>query len=193
MYPINGEPEDQTSRRERQVLDNFQTERDLLSLRAESSRESYFRIDEELLALISEKASGRTKEKLLEMCLNDTKQQETISNRRWDKRTKSCLKNTQVNSQQSTRIRTHLYDKTLKILQVMSQGGVRTGLQRAITEDGIATQDNTGALMDNTNRTLTWYNKTIDSSVGVKSSAKRMLLSSRGRQLNDSQRTDQSL
>ena len=83
-------------------------------------------------------------------------------------RKKSGLKNTQVNSQQSTRIRTHLYDKTLEILQVMSQRGDRTGLQRAITEDGIATQDNTGALVHNNNRTLTWYNKILDSSVGIK-------------------------
>ena len=169
MYPINGEPEDQTSRRERQVLDNFRTERDLLSLRAESNRESYIRIDEEMLALISEKASGRTKEKLLEMWRNDTKQQETISIRRWDNNNKVWLKkNTQVNSQQSTRIRTHLYDKTLEILQVMSQRGDRTGLQRAITEDGMVTQDNTGALMHNNNRTLTQYNKILDSSVGIK-------------------------
>ena len=91
MYPINGEPEDQTSRRERQVLDNFRTERDLLNLRAESNRESYIRIDEEMLALISEKASGRTKEKLLEMWRNDTKQQETISIRRWDNKNKVWL------------------------------------------------------------------------------------------------------
>ena len=92
MYPINGEPEDQTSRRERQVLDNFRTERDLLNLRAESNRESYIRIDEEMLALISENASGRTKEKLLEMWRNDTKQQETISIRRWDNKNKVWLK-----------------------------------------------------------------------------------------------------
>ena len=91
MYPINGEPEDQTSRRERQVLDNFRTERDLLNLRAESNRESYIRIDEEMLALIYEKASGRTKERLLEMWRNDTKQQETISIRRWDNKNKVWL------------------------------------------------------------------------------------------------------
>ena len=91
MYPINGEPEDQTSRREQQVLDNFRTERDLLNLRAESNRETYIRIDEEMLALISEKASGRTKEKLLEMWRNDTKQQETISLHRWDNKNKVWL------------------------------------------------------------------------------------------------------
>ena len=82
-------------------------------------------------------------------------------------RTKSGLKNTQVNSQQSTRIRTHFYDKTLETLQVMSQRGDRTGQQRAITEDGIATQDNTGALMHNNNRMLMRYSKILDSSVGV--------------------------
>ena len=168
MYPINGEPEDQTSRRERQVLDNFRTERDLLNLRAESNRESYIRIDEEMLALISEKASGRTKEKLLEMWRNDTKQQETISIRRWDNKNKVWLE--KYASEFTTRhgIRTHLYNKTLEILQVMSQRGDRTGLQRAITEDGIATQDNTGTLMHNNNRTLTRYNKILYSSVGIK-------------------------
>ena len=44
-----------------------------------------------MLALISEKASGRTKERLLEMWRNDTKQQETISIRRWDNKNKVWL------------------------------------------------------------------------------------------------------
>ena len=50
----------------------------------------------------------------------------------------------------------------------MSQQGDRTGQQRTIIEDGIATKDNTGALMHNNNRTLKLYNKMLDSSVGVK-------------------------
>lgn len=91
MYPITGEPEEQTRRRERQVLDNFRAERDLLSLRADSHRESYARIDEEMLTLITEKSSGRVKEKLLEMWRNDTKQQETISVQRWESKNKVWL------------------------------------------------------------------------------------------------------
>lgn len=78
MFQINGEPEDQTCRRERQVLDNFRTEKDLLKLQAESHEERYRQIDEEMLSVFSEKATGRTKDKLLELWRNDTKRRRTF-------------------------------------------------------------------------------------------------------------------
>ena len=91
IYSINGEPDDQTRRRERQVLDNFQTEWDLLNMRADSHEERYRRIDEEMSSLFSEKASERVKEKLLEMWKNETKQQEEISVKRWETKNKIWL------------------------------------------------------------------------------------------------------
>lgn len=91
MFQINGESEDQTCRRERQVLDNFRTEKDLLKLQAESHEERYRQIDEEMLSVFSEKATGRTKDKLLELWRNDTKKEEDISVRRWDNKNKVWL------------------------------------------------------------------------------------------------------
>ena len=79
MYNINGEPDDQRRRRERQVLDNFKTEKDLFELRAQSHDEKYRRLDEEMIAIISEKATGRCREILIAMSYEDTKQEEDVS------------------------------------------------------------------------------------------------------------------
>ena len=54
LHNIHGEPDDHRRRRERQVLDNFKTERDLLDWRAQSHEEKYRSIDEEI-SIISEK------------------------------------------------------------------------------------------------------------------------------------------
>ncbi|MEW8548312.1 MAG: hypothetical protein AB2693_32815, partial [Candidatus Thiodiazotropha sp.] len=92
IYPINGEPEDQRRRRERQVLDNFRTEKDLLVLRAQSHEEKFKRIDEEMLSIISEKCTGRRKEILIRIWNEDTKQEEETSLKRWKAKNEMWLK-----------------------------------------------------------------------------------------------------
>ena len=91
MYSVNREPDDQTCRRERQVLDSFRTERDLLHMRADSPEERYRRVDEEMSLLFSEKFSERVKDKMLEMWKNETKQQEEISVKGWETKNKIWL------------------------------------------------------------------------------------------------------
>lgn len=92
MYPINGEPEDQRRRRERQVLDNFKTEKDLLELRAQSQEEKYRRIDEEMSSIISEKVTGRKREILIGIWYQEAKDEETISQKRWETKNQIWLK-----------------------------------------------------------------------------------------------------
>ena len=52
MKQINGEPLTQTQLRERQVIFNFQSEIELMKLRAESPEESYKKIDKEMEDLL---------------------------------------------------------------------------------------------------------------------------------------------
>ena len=78
MHNINGEPDDQRRRRERQVLDNFKTEKDLLELRAQSHEEKYKKTDDEMIAIISEKANGRCREILTTLWYEETKREEDV-------------------------------------------------------------------------------------------------------------------
>lgn len=92
MLKINGEPDDQRRRREKQVLDNYKTERDLLELRAQSHEEKYKRLDEEMISIISEKATGRCKDILVTLWYEDTKREEAISEKRWKSKNEVWLK-----------------------------------------------------------------------------------------------------
>ena len=56
MKPIKGEPKSQTKLREKQVIQNFQTEIELMKLRAESYEEKFKNIDSEMEELINKKS-----------------------------------------------------------------------------------------------------------------------------------------
>ena len=92
MHNVNGEPDDQRRRRERQVLDNFKTEKDLLELRAQSHEEKYKKTDDEMIAIISEKANGRCREILTTLWYEETKREEDVSTKRWKTQNEIWLK-----------------------------------------------------------------------------------------------------
>ena len=98
MLKINGEPDDQRRRREKQVLDNYKTERDLLELRAQSHEEKYKRLDEEMISIISENATGRCKDILVTLWYEDTNKEEEISKKRWKSKNEVWLKNMKLTS-----------------------------------------------------------------------------------------------
>ena len=75
------------------MLHNFKTEKDLFELRAQSHEENYRRLDEEMIAIISEKATGRCREILIAMWYEDTKREEDVSAKRWKAKNKVWLKN----------------------------------------------------------------------------------------------------
>ena len=74
------------------MLDNFKTEKDLFELRAQSHEEKYRRLDEEMIAIISEKATGRCREILIAMWYEDTKREEDVSAKRWKAKNEVWLK-----------------------------------------------------------------------------------------------------
>ena len=76
MLKINENPDDQKRRREKQALDNYKTGRDLSELRAHE--EKYKRLDQEMISIISEKATGRCKDILETLWYEDTKKEEEI-------------------------------------------------------------------------------------------------------------------
>ena len=82
---ISGEPLEQTQRRERQCLDNYRAEKDLLELRAECHERQYKHIDQEMLDLIKQKSSGRNQEQLIKMWKGECVAEETNSLQRWEK------------------------------------------------------------------------------------------------------------
>lgn len=92
MLKINGEPDDQRRRREKQVLDNYKTERELLELRAQSHEEKYKRLDEEMISIISEKAMGRCEDILVTLWYEETKKEQKISEKRWKSKNEVWLK-----------------------------------------------------------------------------------------------------
>ena len=92
MHNIHGEPDDHRRRRERQALDNFKTERDLLDLRAQSHEEKYRSIDEEMISIISEKSVGRCKDILINMWNGEIKREEGVSLDRWKSKNLLWLK-----------------------------------------------------------------------------------------------------
>ena len=90
MLKINENPDDKKRRRGKQALDNYKTGRDLLELRAH--KEKYKRLDEEMISIISEKATGRCRDILVTLWYEDTKKEEEISEKRWKSKNEVWLK-----------------------------------------------------------------------------------------------------
>ncbi|KAH3811978.1 hypothetical protein DPMN_140397 [Dreissena polymorpha] len=80
---IPNENIDQKSVRERAVLNDFNIQTELQSLRASSNCEKFKRIDEEIFKLINSKCNGRTARTLVELWKTETQRNEEISHKRW--------------------------------------------------------------------------------------------------------------
>lgn len=85
MKHIEGEPLNQTQRREKQCMDNYRAEKDLLDLRAESHEAQFKSIDKEMRELLARKASGRTKDILQKWWKEECVREEITSLKRWEK------------------------------------------------------------------------------------------------------------
>ena len=77
------EPENVTKRREKQVLDNFKTENELLLLRSESQETKYKEIDTKMMTEIEKQATGQSHNYLTNMWQEDCRRNEEISKKRW--------------------------------------------------------------------------------------------------------------
>ena len=108
MHNIHGEPDDHQRRRERQVFDNFRTERDILDLRAQSHEEKYGSIDEEMISIISEKSVGRCEVILINMWNDEINREEGVSLDRWESKNLLWLKNMNQTFEQSMPTKTLL-------------------------------------------------------------------------------------
>ena len=64
LKKIVGEPLNQTQRREKQCMENYRADIDLLDLRSESQESNFTAVDKEMHDLIARKSSGPTKELL---------------------------------------------------------------------------------------------------------------------------------
>ena len=84
MSKINGEPLAQTQLREKQVMFNFQSEIELMRLRAESHEERYKRIDSEMDDIIEKKLSGQRKEMMKKLWREECVKEEIRSTERWE-------------------------------------------------------------------------------------------------------------
>ena len=84
MKPIKGEPESQTKLREKQVIQNFQTEIELMKLRAESHEEKYKNIDSEMEELINKKVSGQRGDQVKKLWKEECVREELRSRERWE-------------------------------------------------------------------------------------------------------------
>ena len=78
MKPIANEPEALTKRREKQVLDNFRTEIELLHLRQESQEEKDKGIDDKIAEEINKLTSGQRRKALQKLWNDDCKRNENI-------------------------------------------------------------------------------------------------------------------
>ena len=67
MKQIDGEPLSQTQRREKQVMYNFQTDIELLQLRADSHEEKCQTIDKAMEELISQKTTGQRRAMIIQL------------------------------------------------------------------------------------------------------------------------------
>ena len=83
MKNIANEPENVTKRREKQVLDNFKTENELLLLRSESQETKYKDIDTKVMTEIEKQATGQSRNYLTNMRQKDCRRNEEISKKRW--------------------------------------------------------------------------------------------------------------
>lgn len=91
IKPIPNEPEDQRRKRERQVLDNFRTEKELLELRSQSHMQHVETIDEEMSGIIADKCTGQRRQMLMKLWTEDVKREEEISQQVWDNKNKTWL------------------------------------------------------------------------------------------------------
>ena len=82
---FNNEHSDQMSVRANAALSEFRTEIELQELRMQQHESRYKQIDEEMEQLFKQKNSGQVKTILLEMWKEETKYNERISERRWEK------------------------------------------------------------------------------------------------------------
>ena len=84
MKQINGEPLTQTQLRESQVMFNFQSEIELMKLRAESHEERYKKIDKEMEDLLEKKLSGQRMEVTKKLWKEECVKEEIRSRERWE-------------------------------------------------------------------------------------------------------------
>ena len=87
MRAIRDEPELQRKRRERQVVDNFQSDIEIIQLIAESHEARYKAIDDEMETFINGKFTGNKRLTMKKLWDKDVAYQETISEKRWDSTT----------------------------------------------------------------------------------------------------------
>ena len=86
MKEIKNEPEAHRERREKQVLDNFSAEIELLELRSESQEEKYTQIDTKMIEEIEKRTSGQLRQILLNLWQQDCDRNADISKKRWESR-----------------------------------------------------------------------------------------------------------
>ena len=92
MKTIEGEPITQTQRREKQVVYNYQTDIELLELRAGSHEEKCQTIDKTMEELICQKATGQRREMIAQLWKDDCEREERISLERWENTTLKWFK-----------------------------------------------------------------------------------------------------
>ena len=92
MKTIEGEPITQTQRREKQVVYNYQTNIELLELRAGSHEEKCQTIDKTMEELICQKATGQRREMIAQLWKDDCEREERISLERWENTTLKWFK-----------------------------------------------------------------------------------------------------
>ena len=97
LKEITGEPLNQTQRREKQCMDNYRAEKDLLELRAESHEAKYKTIDKEMHELLVKKASGRTRDILQKWWKEECSREEIISLKRWERQNSKFIANYEKN------------------------------------------------------------------------------------------------
>ena len=93
MKAIEGEPLTQTQRREKQVIYNFQTDIELLELRAGSHEDKCRAIDKNMEELICQKATGQRREMVLQLWKSDCEREERTSTERWENTSLKWFKN----------------------------------------------------------------------------------------------------
>ena len=93
MKEITNEPETQRKRREKQVLDNFATEIELLDLRGESQEAKYQQIDAKMVEEIDKRTSGQLQINVKKLWQKDCDRNADISKRRWESRNAPWLTN----------------------------------------------------------------------------------------------------
>jgi hypothetical protein len=92
MKEIQGEPDDQRRKRERQVLDNYRTEIELLELRSQSHAARVKQIDDEMDTLFGQKTNGQREILLKKLWRDECNHEEEISNKRWQSKNAVWLK-----------------------------------------------------------------------------------------------------